>query len=141
MVAVVVIAHRPLASALVDAARHVYSRDPSAATRELAALDVAPEASADEALAAAAALVAAADRGQGVLVLTDLPGATPANAAMRLAQPGRVAVAAGVNLAMLLRSVCYAQLPLEEVLAKSLEGGTRCVQELGGAAGAPPAKP
>lgn len=134
MVAVVVIAHRPLASALVEAVRHIYSRDPTAASRELAALDVEPDARADEVLAAASALVATADRGQGVLVLTDVAGATPANVAARLAQPGRVAVAAGVNLPMLLRSVCYAPLALDEVLAKALEGGVRCVQELGSAA-------
>src|ERR1700750_534700 len=42
------------------------------------------------------------DQGQGVLVLTDIYGATPSNIAMRLLQPGRVEGVAGVNLPMLI---------------------------------------
>jgi PTS system ascorbate-specific IIA component len=130
MVAIVVIAHEPLASALVAAARHVYSRDPNAASRHLTGLDVAPDAQLPAVIAAASDLVARVDRGQGVLVLTDMIGATPANVAARLALPGQVAVAAGVNLPMLLRSLCYGELSLDAVLAKALDGGTKGVQQL-----------
>jgi PTS system ascorbate-specific IIA component len=130
MVAIVVIAHQPLASALVSAARHVYSRDPNAASRHLTGLDVAPDAQLPAVIAQASALVEGVDRGQGVLLLTDVVGATPANVALRLARPGRVAVAAGVNLPMLLRSLCYGELSLDAVLAKALDGGTRGVQQL-----------
>jgi PTS system ascorbate-specific IIA component len=130
MVAVVVIAHQPLASALVAAAQHVYSRDPCAASRQLTALDVAPDAQLPGVIAAANALVSQVDRGQGVLVLTDVIGATPANVASRLARPGRVAVAAGVNLPMLLRALCYGEQSLDAVLAKALDGGAKGVQSL-----------
>jgi PTS system mannose-specific IIA component len=130
MVAILVIAHRPLASALVGAAQHVYSRDPCAATRRLAALDVAPDAPLAATLEQANALVSQCDAGQGVLVLTDAIGATPANVAARLARPGRVAVIAGVNLPMLLRSLCYGDLDLDALAAKALAGGTQGVQPL-----------
>jgi mannose PTS system EIIA component len=130
MIPVVVIAHEPLASALVSVAQHVYSRDPNAASRQLSALDVKPDALVADTESAAAALIDKVDQGQGVLVLTDVPGSTPANVAMRLARPGRVAVASGVNVAMLLRSLCYGDLPLDAVLAKALDGATRCVQSL-----------
>lgn len=130
MVAIVVIAHEPLASALVAAARHVYSRDPNAACRHLTGLDVAADAQVQEVTAAAGALVGQVDRGQGVLLLTDIIGATPGNVAASLARSGHVAVAAGVNLPMLLRALCYGELSLEAVLAKALDGGARGVQEL-----------
>jgi PTS system ascorbate-specific IIA component len=130
MVSIVVIAHAPLASALVSAAQHVYSRDPCAASAFLSGLDVAADAPLPATIAAANAFVAQADRGQGVLVLTDLIGATPANVASRLAQPGRVAVVAGVNLPMLLRALCYGAQRLDAVLAKALEGGAQGVQAL-----------
>ena len=130
MVAIVVIAHQPLASALVAAAKHVYSRDPCAASRELVGLDVPPEADASTSLAQAQALLQRVDKGKGVLVLTDIPGATPGNVALRLAQPGQVAVVAGVNMPMLLRSLCYCELSLEELVGKALAGGTGGIQDL-----------
>lgn len=53
-----------------------------------------------------AAAVAAADRGAGVLVATDLPGATPFNAAVRLTRGATpIEVVAGVNLPMLLETL------------------------------------
>jgi PTS system ascorbate-specific IIA component len=130
MVAIVVIAHAPLASALVTAAQHVYSRNPCATLRSMSALDVAADAPPAEVLAQARERVAQADDGEGVLVLTDVLGATPANIAAQLAQPGRVAVAAGVNLPMLLRSLCYGELGLPSVFAKALEGAAAGIQTL-----------
>ncbi|HXW64097.1 MAG TPA: PTS fructose transporter subunit IIA [Burkholderiaceae bacterium] len=130
MVAIVVIAHQPLASALVAAAKHVYSRDPCAASRELLGFDVAPDADASASLAQAKALLQQVNKGQGVLVLTDIPGATPGNIASRLAQAGQVAVITGVNMPMLLRSLCYCELSLEELVGKALAGGTGGIQNL-----------
>jgi len=130
MIAIVVIAHQPLASALVAAAKHVYSRDPCAASRELVGFDVPPAADAGASLAEAKTLVQRVDKGQGVLILTDIPGATPGNVASRLAQPGQVAVVAGVNMPMLLRSLCYCELSLQELVGKALAGGTAGIQDL-----------
>jgi PTS system mannose-specific IIA component len=50
--------------------------------------------------------VAALDHGEGVLVLTDMYGDTPSNAALSCARPGRVAVVTGVNLPMVVRLGC-----------------------------------
>ena len=43
------------------------------------------------------------DRGDGVILLTDLFGGTPSNLAISLMEPGRVEVIAGINLPMLIR--------------------------------------
>jgi len=73
--------------------------------------------------AAAEAACEALDTGAGVLVLTDLYGATPSNAARRLAaRPGR-RVVAGLSLPMLVRVLNYPGLPLEELAQKALSGG------------------
>ena len=60
--------------------------------------------------------IAALDDGSGVLVLTDVFGSTPTNAAMAEAVPGKVEVVSGVNLPMVLRLGCSATppVPLEE---------------------------
>lgn len=64
------------------------------------------------------------DQGEGVLVLTDLYGSTPANVAVALlGEYGRLRVIAGVNLPMLLRALNYASSDLDTVAEKALQGG------------------
>ncbi len=62
-------------------------------------------------------------RTQGVLVLTDMFGSTPANIATGLQQEGAVAVVAGVNLPMLVRVLNYPQLDLQALIEKAISGG------------------
>jgi PTS system ascorbate-specific IIA component len=128
---VLVIAHQPLASALEQSARHVFSRDPRCANYRLRALDVEPDADPASLEQRARALLAETDDGKGVLVLTDCLGATPANVAARLAQPGKVEVVAGINLPMLLRALCYSDSTLAALAEKALEGGARGIAQVG----------
>jgi PTS system mannose-specific IIA component len=130
---IVVIAHQPLASALEGSARHVFSRDPRCASYRLRALDVEPDADLAVVEQRLRALVAETDDGRGVLVLTDCLGATPANVAARLAEPGKVEVLAGANLPMLLRALCYCcDSALDALAEKAAAGGTRGITPVGG---------
>lgn len=63
------------------------------------------------------------DEGQGVLVLTDLFGATPCNL-VASNEPGRLLIrVAGVNLPMLLRVLTHPESQLPELAALACEGG------------------
>jgi PTS system ascorbate-specific IIA component len=59
----------------------------------------------------------------GVLLLTDLSGATPAHIAMRQLKYPNTALISGLNLAILLKVMNYADLPLDELLYRAQEGG------------------
>jgi PTS system mannose-specific IIA component len=131
MAGILLIAHKPLASALEESARHVYSRDPRCPNYRLSALDVAPDADLALMEQKARALVAELDDGHGVLVLTDCLGATPANVAARMAEAGRVEVMAGVNLPMLLRAMCYCDSKPDALAEKAAAGGTRGIASIG----------
>jgi len=75
------------------------------------------------ALPAASAALRRADGGDGVLVLTDLYGATPANLAARLAHLGTpVRRVSALSLPMLLRVLNYPELPLDELPAVAAAG-------------------
>jgi PTS system ascorbate-specific IIA component len=63
------------------------------------------------------------DQGDGVLVLSDVFGATPCNVAARLAQGGKVEVVSGLSMPMLFRVLNYRHLPLSELVEKALAGG------------------
>jgi PTS system ascorbate-specific IIA component len=121
MSGLLLIAHAPLATALKAVAEHTF---PNCAP-QLTVLDVTPEMSVEVVEAQARALLAAAGHAES-LVLTDVFGATPCNAAQRLMdQEGHVRVIAGVNVPMLWRSLCYAAEPLASLVQRASEGGER----------------
>ncbi len=67
------------------------------------------------------------DSGDGVLVLTDMFGATPSNVACTLSRQDNVLVVAGLNLPMLLKVFNYADLHLNELAQRAVEGGRQGV--------------
>jgi PTS system ascorbate-specific IIA component len=62
-------------------------------------------------------------------VLTDVFGATPCNAVQALAGP-QVRVLAGVNVPMLWRTLCYADEPLDALVARALSGAGQGVMQV-----------
>jgi len=69
--------------------------------------------------------IQALDQGQGVLVLTDLFGATPHNIASRLGHLN-ISIVSGLNLSMLLRTLNYAnQCHLNALADKAQQGGVK----------------
>lgn len=62
-----------------------------------------------------------------VLILTDLPGATPHNLAVRAATGHDVPVVSGVNLPMLLRCLNHAGLPADALAEKAVEGARAAI--------------
>ncbi len=119
MTHLLLIAHAPLASALRDVAQHTF---PSCAP-QLTVLDVEPQMSADEVEGRARTLLALAGA-EDVLVLTDVFGATPSNAAQRLLGE-HVRMVSGVNVPMLWRTLCYSAEPLDALAQRAIEGGGR----------------
>ena len=67
------------------------------------------------------------NHGEGVLILTDLYGATPSNIAHRLVEEGKVAIVTGLNLSMLMRVLNYPNLSLEQLVHKAARGGSEGV--------------
>lgn len=63
------------------------------------------------------------DEGDGVIIFTDLYGATPGNIACQLLEIPSIRVLTGVNMPMLLKAQSYADLPIDELVEKVIEGG------------------
>lgn len=120
MPGLLVIAHAPLASALRAVAEHVY---PDCAA-SLTALDVPANMPIEQVEAQASQLLARMGATES-LILTDVFGATPCNVAQRLADGVRVKVVTGVSVPMLWRALCYAQEPLDSLVARALAGAAQ----------------
>ncbi|AXK39270.1 PTS fructose transporter subunit IIA [Crenobacter cavernae] len=126
MVGVLLLCHYQLGDALIECATHVLGGPPE----RCAALAVGRDEDPDVVEEKARRLIDVLDAGDGVVVLTDLFGATPANVAARLAEPGHVRVAAGLNLAMLVRALCYRGLAIDDVMIKALEGARNGILDM-----------
>ena len=129
MNAILIICHAPLAHALRQCALHVFP-DCGAA---VGAIDVQPNLSPEETLATARIAMEQLTHSpqvKGVLVLTDIFGATPSNVAQKLVDGVRSRLVTGVNLPMLLRSVSYRHEPLDALVARAVAGGNQGVMQV-----------
>ena len=131
MIGVLIVAHGAFGEALIHCASHVLGKRPLRVRQVGITVHDDPDAM----LAQARGLVRELDEGAGVLVLTDVVGATPANIAARLAAPGRVEVVAGVSLPMLIRALTYRNEPLATMVEKAISGGVEGVVHLRGSEG------
>jgi PTS system ascorbate-specific IIA component len=127
MVGILIVAHGAFGEALIHCASHVLGKRPL----HVRQVGITVHDDPDAILPQAQELVRQLDEGDGVLVLTDMLGATPSNIAARLADPGRVEVVAGVNLPMLVRALTYRAQPLAAVVGKATSGGREGVLHLG----------
>ncbi len=123
MVGILIVAHGSLGDSLIHCATHVMGGRPE----QLLELGVTVRDDPLQVLPRALRLVRQLDSGDGVLVLTDVYGATPANVAARVLAPGHVEGVAGVNLPMLVRALTYRNEPLATVVAKAMSGGVEGV--------------
>lgn len=127
MIGILIVAHGTLADSLVGCAVHVLGARPE----QLAAIDFSGQVDTEERLASLKAQLDALDTGEGVLVLTDLFGATPSNTLCRVLVPGRVEAVAGVNLPMLLKALTYrASLGLPALVTRVEQGGREGIQHI-----------
>lgn len=126
MIGIFLITHGTLGESLIQCACHVLNKRPS----QIVQLGVSAQDDPLDLLPAARQMVAWADSGGGVLVLTDIYGATPSNIATKLLQPGHVEGVAGVNLPMLLRVLTYREKDMPTLLQRAISGGCDGVMQM-----------
>jgi PTS system ascorbate-specific IIA component len=119
MIGILIVAHDTLGESLVRAVTHVLGHRPPQ-------FEVLAVAATDDPLALlpqAREQIARLDTGEGVLVFSDIFGATPCNLAGKLLRPGRVEAVAGVNLPMLVRAFTYRTKGMDTMIKKAISGG------------------
>jgi len=99
MIGVLVVTHGSIGEALLTSAAQILGQAPA----QVATLSVWRQDDPDDLVLRARELLETLDAGDGVLVLTDIFGATPGNVVSRLLEDGRVEGVSGASLPMLLR--------------------------------------
>jgi len=119
MIGILLITHGTFGESLIQNICHVLNKRPLL----IGQLGVAAQDDPLDILPMAKLLLKEVDEGDGVLILTDILGATPANLALKLLEPGRIECIAGVSLPMLLRALTYRKSGMETLLKKAISGG------------------
>ena len=99
MIGVLIVTHGSIGESLLSSASQILGGLPPL----VATLGVSRNDDPDDIRLRAGELVEGLDQGDGVLVLTDIFGATPGNVVSKLLEDGKVEGVSGVSLPMLLR--------------------------------------
>jgi PTS system ascorbate-specific IIA component len=118
-VGLVMVTHGSIGAAILEVAVRMLGHCPL----EVELLQVTGDADPDVLREQARRRIAAVDKGDGVLVLTDIYGGTPSNVARSLSDGRRVCMISGLNLPMLIRVLNYPRLDAAELAARAISGG------------------
>ena len=123
MIGLLVVCHCDLGRELLSAAELIVGRLEAAD-----AISITPSTESEVVLKTIGERVKALNRGQGVVILTDMFGGTPCNVSLSFLKKGSVEVLTGVNLPMIIAIAQHRhQLGPEELGSKALEEGKRSI--------------
>jgi PTS system ascorbate-specific IIA component len=123
MIGVLIVTHGSIGEALLTSATQILGVSP----QQVATLSVWRQDDPDDLVLRARELLEGLDAGEGVLVLTDIFGATPGNVVSRLLEDGRIEGVSGVSLPMLLRVITDRNGSLSDAVQRALSGGAEGV--------------
>lgn len=119
MIGILIITHGTLGESLIHSVSHVMGEQPAM----LQQFSISAHDDPVTMLPQAQKMAEELDDGQGVLILSDIYGATPCNLVTKLLRAGRIEGVAGVNLPMLVRVLTYRNGSLDKLVEKAVSGG------------------
>jgi PTS system ascorbate-specific IIA component len=118
MISILIITHGELGKSLIECATHVLGDKPLF----LESLSIENDCKHESMFKQISEKINLLDQGDGVLILTDIFGATPCNIITKIIKPGKVSAIAGVNLSMLIRTISYRNEPFDSLISKAIQG-------------------
>jgi PTS system ascorbate-specific IIA component len=119
MIGVLLVTHGEVGTSLLSSASQILGEEPP----QVATLSVWRHDDPDDLILRARELLDGIDAGDGVLVLTDIFGATPGNVVSRLLEDGHIEGVSGLSLPMLLRVLTSRNGSLAAAVQRALSGG------------------
>jgi PTS system ascorbate-specific IIA component len=123
MIGVLIVSHGDIGTSLLTSANQILG----GTQQQVATLSVWRADEIDDLVLRARELIESLDAGDGVLVLTDIFGATPGNVVSRLLEDGRIEGVSGASLPMLLRVLTSRNGSLSAAVKRALSGGAEGV--------------
>ncbi|MBB4005275.1 MAG: PTS sugar transporter subunit IIA [Aurantimonas endophytica] len=123
MIGLVLVTHGRLADEFRNAVEHVVGPQEAFET-----ISIGPEDDMEQRRVDIVEAVGRAERGDGVIILTDMFGGTPSNLAISVMDGTRVDVLAGVNLPMLIKLASVRnEKPIAQALVEAQDAGRKYI--------------
>ncbi|MCX7566788.1 PTS fructose transporter subunit IIA [Sulfitobacter sp. F26169L] len=122
MIGVVIVAHGGLAREYLAAMEHIIG-----AQQGVRAIEIPAEHDRTAKQAEICDAADAVDKGQGVVVVTDLYGASPSNLSLMACRPAGRRIVYGVNLPMLIKLAKNRHKPVAEAVRTAVEAGRKYI--------------
>ena len=120
MIGVLLVTHGEIGTALLTSASQILGAPP----QQVMTLSVWRQDDPDDLILRARELLEQIDAGDGVLILTDIFGATPGNVVSRLLEDNHIEGVSGVSLPMLLRVLTSRNGSLTAAVKRAVSGGS-----------------
>ncbi|MEP2028300.1 MAG: PTS sugar transporter subunit IIA [Paracoccaceae bacterium] len=125
MIGIVIVAHGGLAKEYLQTVEHIVGKQPG-----VKAIEFEPEYERDIKEQEICAAADAVDQGEGVVVVTDLFGASPANLSLFACKPENRRIIYGANLPLLIKLAKCRDMALADAVRAALAAGKRHVGSL-----------
>ena len=124
MIGILIVTHGEIGKSLLESATQILGARPA----QVSTLSVWRQDDPDDLVLRARELMDQIDAGKGVLILTDIFGATPGNVVSKLLQDGKVEGVSGASLPMLLRVLTgrngSSPVDLSVLVQRAMSGGS-----------------
>ncbi|MEO1139519.1 MAG: PTS fructose transporter subunit IIA [Pseudomonadota bacterium] len=122
MIGIVIVAHGGLAQGYLKAIEHVVGDQPG-----IQAVAIDTDHDRDAKQTEICTVADQVDTGDGVLIVTDIFGASPSNLSLKACQPDNRRILYGANLPMLLKLAKSRHLPVAEAARAALDAGRKYI--------------
>jgi PTS system mannose-specific IIA component len=127
LIGIVIVAHGGLAREYLRAIEHVVG-----AQTGILAITMEDDSNRAAKQAEICAAADAVDRGDGVLIVTDLFGGSPSNLSLKACQPADRRILYGANLPMLIKLAKSRNMPVHEAARSALDAGRKYIDSHAG---------
>ncbi|MFC6497296.1 PTS sugar transporter subunit IIA [Gemmobacter lanyuensis] len=125
MIGIVIVAHGGLAREYLSAVEHVVGRQDA-----MSAISIEDDHDRGAKSAEICAAADSVDRGEGVVVVTDMFGGSPSNLSLPACAARNRRILYGANLPMLIKLTKSRELPLAEAVSLALDAGRKYINSL-----------
>lgn len=122
MIGIVIVAHGGLAQEYLSAVEHVVGHQPG-----MAAVSIEADHNRDSKQSEICAIADAVDKGNGVVIVTDMFGGSPSNLSLRACQPDNRRIVYGANLPMLIKLAKSRDKSVPEAVRAALDAGRKYI--------------